>query len=145
MKHFSPHLKNSGTMAAHAKPQAKPEPKGPTGVKSKPADSAINPEAQGQDKPHQHLSETHGTMPHPKTGVHGVVAMHMGGGHHVTHTHHEGGSVAVDHHDSEESVHNHMAESLPNSDDSEHEIPNGEDYMANMPSALGGDDDGDEA
>lgn len=129
-------------MAAHAKPQAKPEPKGPTGTKGPEATSAIDHESMHQDQPHS--SETHGTMPHPSTGVHAVHIHHMGGGSHVTHTHHDGGQIETQNHASADEAHAHAQASLPAGEGDQKE-PNGEDYMANMGmSALGGDDDGDE-
>ena len=60
----------------------------------------------------QHTSETHGTSPHPTTGVHAVQVHHMGD-HIMTHTHHDGGQIQSDRHENMASVHQHLDQHLP--------------------------------
>lgn len=60
-----------------------------------------------------HSSETHGTQPHPKTGVHSVHVMHMGGGRAKTLTHHDGGHIESKEHGSMHEAQQHSQHQLP--------------------------------
>ena len=113
------HFANPQVGAFHDKMGA--EPKSETTAKSEHGEANM-----------PHSSETHGTQPHPKTGVHSVHVMHMGGGHAMTHTHHDGGHIESKHHASLQEAHDHAQSMLP------------PDEMENEESMMHGEPDGDE-
>ena len=100
-------------------------------------------EGHGMEQPHEHTSETHGTQPHPETGVHAVHVHHMGEGKYVTHTHHDGGHIAVDHHPNEAAMKEHVDQSLPNQGEEAENEPDGDEEspMAGMMGSIGGEDE----
>ena len=83
----------------------------------------------------QHSSQTHGTQPHPQTGVHAVHIHHMGGGKAMSHTHHDGGHIESQQHNSMDEAHQHAQSMLPANSGQPQAEPDGDEY------ALGGDDE----
>lgn len=61
----------------------------------------------------KHASETHGTKPHPMTGVHAAMITHHEGGKAKTHTHHDGGEVETRDHMNLQEAHQHAQDALP--------------------------------
>lgn len=105
-KYTSPHLRNAAAKNKHS------QPKEGESAKSKVGGAATEHDG-GAAEHTQHTSETHGTQPHPVTGVHAVHMHHMGGGKFQSHTHHDGGGVETQQHDGEQAAQQHVAESFP--------------------------------
>ena len=82
----------------------------------------------------EHVTKTHPgeTQPHPMTGVHAFHGHHVGGGKYMSHTHHDGGEVETQHHESADDMHSAMAEALPSE---------GGDHMGNDQNMDGGGQD----
>ena len=76
----------------------------------------------------QHTSETHGTSPHPTTGVHAVQVHHMGD-HIMTHTHHDGGAVEPMNHANMAEAHAHAQSQLPSGADEQQDDAQGDSGM----------------
>lgn len=60
-----------------------------------------------------HTSQTHGTVPHPVTGVHAVHIHNHEGGKAKTHTHHDGGHIETRDHANLQEAHDHAQQMLP--------------------------------
>lgn len=89
------------------------EAKQPEAAKPKEPE-AKQPSEHGTEHAAEHTSKTHGTKPHPVTGVHAVHIHHHGEGQSVkTHTHHDGGNVEEREHNSMEEAHAHAQQQLP--------------------------------
>ena len=132
--HFSPHLRGLAHQTAKKSP-AKPN-------ESYEKDKATMEHGQPEEK---HTSETHGTQPHPTTGVHAVHIHRMGGGKAMTHTHHEGGHIESQEHPTMGDAHAHAQQSLPAEDNGQEKnedamVDNdstGTDMDDSMPSSIG--------
>lgn len=130
--HYSAHLRHS----AYRKGPEKPA----DGHETEPAEKKTEIPSHEEHGREEHTSKTHGTQPHPVTGVHAVHIHHMGGGRAKTHTHRDGGEIEEREHDSLEDAHDHAQNELPGGDQGEpdgDEGAGGGDMGGTMPSSLG--------
>lgn len=125
--HFSPHLRGLAHQSAK-----KPMPKEGS------HEGAMDAMKHGESKMEKHTSETHGTQPHPSTGVHAVHVHHMGGGKAMTHTHHDGGEVESQEHPTMGDAHAHAQQAMPAADNGQ---DNDQDTMADNDSSGSDMDD----
>jgi hypothetical protein len=118
---------------------------------SKPGEGAVKKPGQDMSQKGEHgqanephAQETHGTTPHPMTGVHAVMITHHGGGKAQTHTHHEGGQIEHAKHESMGQAQDHASQMLP-ADSEQQPEQQGGDEQGGMEEALSGMMGGDAA
>jgi hypothetical protein len=110
------HFANPAVGRMHDKAGSKPTEVSEKGAK---------PNAPSMSGDQGHASETHGTEPHPQTGVHAVMITHHGGGHAKTHTHHDGGHIETNDHANLAEAHAYAQQMLPLDEQSEQQPPMG--------------------